>query len=156
VPFASAAWLRGDRVTTFHVPIGALKQVTLSNQRHSALWRNPGATALLAHHLAGRPFTAFSYAAVDWSHKVDPAADQVRIRFVMQAPDGSPLPGANPAVRTTGGDLPGEVGADGRGLFDLSRESFPKTRGGRFRRVVVKMPWDGDLEPADQAMFIEP
>lgn len=156
VPFASASWLKGDRVTSFHVPIGALKQVTMSNQRHSALWRNPGARALLAHHLAGRPFEAFAYAAVDWSHKVDPGAERVRTRYVMQAPDGSPLPGASPRVRTSTGWVPGSLEADGRGLFDLARESFPKTPTGRFRRVTVELPWSGDPDPEQQSMFIEP
>jgi pimeloyl-ACP methyl ester carboxylesterase len=155
-PVSSAAWLRGPRVKTYFVPIGALAQVTLSNRRHSELWRNPGGQALLAHHLAGAPLTALAFAAVDWSDKLDPGAATVRIRYVMQSPDGAPLPGANPRVRTANGEVAGPLGADGRGLLELPRSAFPKTAGGRFRRVVARLPWQGDATPKEQAMFIEP
>ncbi len=157
VPAASAAWLAGPRVRTFFVPIGALAQVTASDRRHSELWRNPGAKALLAHHLAGAPFTALAYAAVDWSDKLDPGAANIRIRYVMQDPTGAPLPGATPLVRTTGSPIPGTLHTDGRGVTIVAaRTRFPKTSSGTFRRVVVELPWAGDLNPQAQAMFIVP
>ncbi len=157
VPLASAAALAGPRVATWFVPIGALAQVTASDRRHSELWRNPGARALLAHHLAGAPFQGMAYAAVDWSDRVDPGAAQVRVRYVMQGPGGGPLPGAAPRLRTASGPQDGEVRPDGRGApFVVPRSALPLTSSGRFRRVVVDLPWDGDPSPAPQAMFIEP
>lgn len=156
VPLVSAAGLTGDRVTTCFVPIGALASVHLSNRRHSELWRNPGGEALLRHHLVGGPAPVLAFAAVDWSDKLNPG-DPVRLRYVMQNADGTPLPGAAPrVVRTTGGDIPLPVASDGRGFVELGRGAFPKTGSGRFRRVVVELAWEHDAAPQQQAMFIEP
>ncbi len=158
VPVASAAWLTGPpRVRTYFVPIGAVAQVTASDRRHSELWRNPGAKALLAHHLSGAPAAPLAYAAVDWSDKLDPGAARIRIRIVMQDPTGAPLPGAAPRVRTTGDPIPGAPHLDPRRwTIEANRTAFPKTSSGTFQRVVVELPWDGDPAPKPQAMFITP
>ncbi len=156
VPFASANALTGARVTTLHIPIGALRKVNLSNRRHSELWRNPlGRQVLQRVLVAGTPPAPNTIAAVDWTDKLNPG-NRVRLRYVMQDHKGRPLPGAAPRVinTTTGNDVQLPLEADGRGFRELPRGLFRRTA--VFRRVQVQLTWNGDPTPKPHSMFIEP
>lgn len=159
VPFVSASWLRGDRVTSHFVPIGATDQVTNGNRRHSELWRNSGIAALVSHHLAGTPAQPIANAAVDWSDKLTGGNTPVRVRYVMRGADGARLPGAEARLENLRlmRDVVHQPGADGRGQIRVeNRGIFPMTHGGRFRRVEFRPSWDGAPQQPRQRMFIEP
>ncbi len=159
VPLASAAWPRGDGFETLFIPIGATHRLPGNSRPHNVLWRNTGGREVLKHLLSDDDddrLDAFAYAAIDWSDKVDPGTGQVRVRFVLQRLDGTPLPGGVLRLRRPGPDVEVRPGPDGRGVARVERGFFPLTQGGRFRRAEMELDWDDAPQPKPQNVFIEP
>jgi hypothetical protein len=111
---------------------------------------------VLEHLLGGAPLTFVASAAVDWSDRVDPGVAEPRIRFAIQAPDGSALlGGALRVLNLTGApDIP--VRVDGRGLVKVRRSHLPLTAGGRFRRLETELRHASLPQPLFQRLFLEP
>ena len=157
VPRRSAAWLAGDGVRTFHLPVGLYSGAALANL-HNTLWANPGGQDLLWHVLGDEPWRPFVYAALD-EEDVKAPAETLRVRMVGADESGRKLP--NLSVRFSG--LTGGAQATkraeqpgGRALFEVPRKKIRKTQDGRFRRLEVTATWQGAAEPVSRRFLIEP
>ncbi len=161
VPLASADWIRstpgGAEVTTLFIPIGAYQDSKGSRRPHSSLWRNPGGRSLLHHLLAGELREPFVYATVDWSDKVNPGANLVRLRFVLQQANGLPLTGGLLCLTNVVGQPDAVVDHNtGRGLLTVPRGAVPKIGGGKFRRLDAELHHPSLSAPMSTSMLIEP
>lgn len=153
VPLGSAAWLQGN-VTTLMIPIGGYPRS--GREPHSTLWRNPGGADIVRHLLRAPSLEEFAYAAVDWSDKLDPSRDTVRIRFVLQGLDGKPLGGGFARLANVPGHKQAGIDAAGRGMITESRHKIPETQDRRFRRVVVELHWPGARRARTQTLLLGP
>ena len=142
VPRVSANWLRGNDVTTYHVPVG--RDHGGKTNPHSTLWRNPGGRNLLRHLLGGKALEPFVYGAVDAEDALRTSVPNVRVRLVALDPDGKPLAGAS--VRATdllGGptaasDFP--ASGEGRHLIVIPRNHI-RPAGPQHRRFTLEFAW---------------
>jgi hypothetical protein len=155
VPRRSAAWLAGPTVRTFELPLGFYPGHYLTS-RHDSLWKNPGGQDLLWTLLADEPWRPFVHLAFD-DGDVNSFAAILRLRLVALDRDGAPL--ASPRVTFSGltqGKRPELVARrDGRAQFLVPRERIHKTGDGRFRRLTVKVTWDG-AAAAEERSFLLP
>jgi hypothetical protein len=157
VPRRSAAWLHGDGVRTFHLPIGLYPGVATENV-HNTLWANPGGQDLLWNLLGDEPWLPFVYAALD-QEDVNAPADTIRVRLVAADEHARKLPNLTVELSSFGRTLPAEKKAEqpgGRLLFTVPRTKIAKTSDGRFRRLEVKISWKGAPEPVSRRFLIRP
>jgi len=146
IPRRSAAWLQGDRLTTFLVPVGhtPISQIT---DVHITLWENPAVRDLLGALLAGRPRPPYVYAAADPDDAVNVFGDAVRVRAVALDEHGKALPGAT----LDAGGLRLSLGADGRGTLPVPRERITQQGTGNLFRLPVQFHWQGPGGPQSSA-----
>ena len=143
VPRRSAAWLAGAKVRTFHLPIGFYPG-HFQASFHNTLWKNPGGQDLLWNLLGGEPWRPFVHLALD-GDDVNDFADTLRVRAATLGEDGAPLR----AVRVNFRGLTGRARAKkvaesgGRSLYTIPRARIRKTSDGRFRRLSVRVSWQG-------------
>jgi hypothetical protein len=140
IPQASAAWLTGPGVRTFHVPYGAYPQGPVSG-KHSQLWGAPPVRELIAQILEGEARTPYTWAALD-PDDVYSGRRRVTIHVVGLDPDGQPLEDARAYTLAVG---PRRRGADhtlddwGRAEieYDRARASATMNR----HHVPVELAW---------------
>jgi hypothetical protein len=158
VPGRSAAWLSGDGVKNFLVPVGHYPDSQIT-RHHSALWMNPPVRDLLGVLLAGRQRPPYAYAAVDGDDAVNNVSE-VQVRMVAQDAEGKPLQGAyalafglaNPPSNT-------KYGFNGEGrhsIFPL-RQNIVQNAGGGFFRFEVEIHWlEGGVDKSSprQALLV--
>ena len=143
IPRRSAAWLRGNGISTFMVPVGHYPGDDLERV-HIVLWENQPVRDLLGVLLAGQPRPPYTYAAVDSLDATGVDVAQVHVRLVALDAAGQPLPnafatpvGLNPANLDRTQYL---LDADGRGMMRLSRGNIPLVQGG-LGRFGVQFHW---------------
>lgn len=136
--------LRGPGVTRFHLPVGHLRGA--KRRPHNSLWRNPGGRNLLEHLLDGKPLKTFIYAAVDKADFKGKTRKRVRVRVSALDSAGQPLAGVQiRAIDLQSGTSKPTTADEGEGryTFRIPRSRMLPTRGGRFRRTVLRISWAG-------------
>ncbi len=138
----SAAWLSGDNVKNFLVPIGYYPKGQIPRE-HAALWLNPPVRDLLGTLLAGRPRQPYVYAAIDSEDAVN-LGPQVMVRLVALGADGKPLQGAyarafglssfNDATQFL-------INDNGRGRMPLQRENITQKGADDWYHFEVEIHW---------------
>jgi hypothetical protein len=125
VPRRSAAWLKGDGVSTFLVPIGNYTDDQIRRE-HIVLWENRPVRDLLAALLAGRARLPYAYAAVDGDDAVAAEKPAVRVYLVALDEKGGPLPGAYATALQVSPPDPTRYGTNDEGLgqMTLQRENI--------------------------------
>jgi hypothetical protein len=138
----SAAWLAGDNVRNFLVPVGHYPDSQITRE-HAALWLNPPVRDLLGELLAGRARPPYVYAAVD-GDDADNYTPQVRVRMVALDAAGQPLPGAYAlafGLQGVDGATRYLIDDDGRGVMPVKRESITQDAGGGWFHFEVEIHW---------------
>ncbi len=144
----SAAWIRSGAdldVSTYEVPVGWLP--SSRTNVHNRLWSNPGGINLLNHHLAGQQLKDFCYAALDADDSSAQSETQdIRVRLVALAADGSPLEQAKVRTRNLQGS---ELTEDfdpafgGRHLMKIPRARIRKSNSGACH-LILEIGWRAD------------
>ena len=141
VPFISASWLKGAKVRTMPLPVGAYGD-ELIPQYHGQLWEPTVVRQLFNEVLQDavhRPFVAL---AADKDQYLDPKADPVTIRIAAVAADGSPLP--NCMARFRNGPMLESLPIHGTRLnIDMPRGAFQQQPAPSLRRMEIEIRWDG-------------
>ncbi len=143
-PWRSASWLRGDHVTTYHVPVGYHRGA--KKYPHSSLWRNPGGRNLLDHFLGGDDLKSFVYAAVAAPDFAAKTKARARVWISALDADGKPLENVEiRAVDLESGSSQPTVKALGSGRHRLSlpRGRMRLVQNDKFRRTTLRISWDG-------------
>jgi hypothetical protein len=155
IPRRSAAWLGGDGVSTFLLPIGHYEDSQL-DRPHIVIWQNRPVRDLLGALLAGGQRPAFTYAAVDSGDATGVNVPIVRVRLVALDATGRPL--ANAFALAIGLNPPNPaqflLDDDGRGTMRIRRENIPAVQGG-LGSFGVEIHWqDGGQDRSSPAQFL--
>lgn len=138
VPRRAAAWLAGEGVVHWWLPLGGFTPAA-----HPILWRGRAARELLRRALTGEGAPHHVHAAVD-PQDVEGDPPEIRIRFVAQGEGGEPLAGA--AVHLFDRSDPRPFGGDGRLTLAVHRERWQSARRD-VRQLRIRITWtDGDRE----------
>ncbi len=138
----SAAWLSGENVKHFLVPIGYYTKGQIPRE-HAALWLNPPVRDLLGTLLAGRPRQPYIYAAIDSGDAVN-FGPQVMVRLVALDADGKPLQGSYArafGLSSFNDATQFQINDNGRGRMPLLRENITQKGADDWYHFEVEIHW---------------
>jgi pimeloyl-ACP methyl ester carboxylesterase len=139
VPVVSSSWIRGTKVRTMFLPIGAYATANIPHA-HARIWDSPPVLQLFEEVLNDAARAPFLCAAADGNHYIDYNAD-VDVRISAAAPGGGALPGCKVRVDVDGTDVP--INPEGRGAFILKRAGIHHNVGNDIYRFTVTFRWSG-------------
>jgi lecithin:cholesterol acyltransferase len=152
VPLASSSWIRGSKVRSMFLPIGAYATANIP-YRHVRIWDSPPVLQLLEEVLNGALRRPFLCAAADSDDYIDYDAD-VDVRFSATSANGNPLPSCRVAVNLDGSEFPLALNPEGRGAFTLKRIGLRHNVGNDIYRFTVVFRWAGG-GPVSRAVLIK-
>ncbi|MGE5234132.1 MAG: lipase/acyltransferase domain-containing protein [Acidobacteriota bacterium] len=140
VPLASASWLRGDGVRTFHLPIGVYPVDAIPHP-HDGLWSSPPVLEILDQVLLDKPPEPFVCAAADGDQAVDPES-VLTIRFSAADAHGEPLADAQVVLPDFS---PETISFAGRTRLEVivPRTNLHPNAGSDLHRLVAAVEWTG-------------
>jgi len=141
VPFVSSSWLRGAKVRSMYLPIGAYATGFLPKV-HGQLWDSPPVQQLFDEVIADRPRKPFLCAAAD-SDDYIPQTGNCRIRVAAVAADGSALPNLKVNVNLDGLLTPIPLPDGKHATFNVSRANIHHNIEPDLYRFFVEFKWNG-------------
>jgi hypothetical protein len=145
VPRRSAAWLTGDQLKTFWLPMGHFVRQAIT-RGHSTLWDNTAGRQLLTAAITDRWPERWVFAAID-SDDACSAGSSIRVRLVAQGRDGYSFPGTTVRFLDLSGGPTRHVPfeADGRLTVRVPRNRIVQRTGSsqllRFRASIEHPDW---------------
>lgn len=144
VPAASAAWLRGERVRTFFLPVGVYPTAGIPS-RHVRIWDSPPVLELFDQVLLGKAAEPWVCAAADSDQALDRKSD-VTIRLAAQDEQGKPFADARATLRNVAGQKPVQLVGAARANIVVKRKNLHANAGSDLCRFVIEVAW-GDGGP---------
>jgi len=142
VNYISASWLKGAKVRTIALPIGAFVDAALP-QVHRQLWAPPAMRQIFDEVLKDAPRQPFVCAAADKDQYIDPRADPVMIRIGGTAADGTPLPNGKVSYKLGPTPVSNPFGAERQMDIRMPRSAFQQDPAPNIRRIELRVTWDG-------------
>ena len=141
VPIWSSSWIRGAKVRTFFLPIGAYAAANIPYP-HPRIWDSPPVLQLFEEVLNDAPPSPFLCAAADGDDYIDYDAD-VDVRISAMSAGGGALKGCKATVDIDGMKTDVPLNDDGRGAFTLKRLGIEHNVANDIYRFVVTFRWNG-------------
>jgi pimeloyl-ACP methyl ester carboxylesterase len=141
VPLVSSTWLKGARVRTMYLPIGAYATGFLPKV-HGQLWDSPPVLQLFDEVMANKPRIPFLCAAADSDDYID-FSKPVRVRISALAADGSALPNLVVNVNLDGKRTQVPMTDGTHGMISIGRGNIRHNIDPDLYRFMVEFKWDG-------------
>lgn len=142
VPLASAGWIRGPRVRTMYVPIGAYPVANLP-MRHSRIWDSPPVLQLLREVLQDAAREPFIAASVDANDFQDPGKSTVKLRISAADANGNALPDCVATLRFGAGNNPVVALNTVRKDVEVTRTHLAPNATADLFRLPIDIRWRG-------------
>lgn len=141
-PAVSAAWIRGQNVRTFFLPIGVYPAHNVPHP-HVRIWDSPPVMQFFSEVLLDEERQPFLAAVADGDQAIDRGSESVLIRVSAADSDGRPLPHCRAIVDLNGKREPIAFDAGATRLeFPLSRRNLQPNFGSTRFRFSVQIEWD--------------
>ncbi len=140
VPLASAQWIRGADVRTFHVPIGGYPTAGIPTY-HAQLWDAPPLLEIFDQLLLGIAPGAYVAAALDTDDASAGGTNGLRVRIAAAAHNGAPLPLLKVTFHGLRQKVTRSLTNRVRATVELPKSVLPPYAGSPFVRFEAVLQW---------------
>jgi len=141
VPRVSASWIKGKKVRTIVVPIGAFVADPIPDV-HAHMWDSIAVKQVFKEVLLSEKRKELIAAAADADEALD-YGSAVTIRMTAQSAEGQPLPNCIATANINGKKIPVPFQGGVRAILRLERTGIKHNVSNDIYRLTIDFKWDG-------------